>query len=694
MPSKAYLDSLHKVQQVKPQTRVEVVPGMTVRLKTDSQIPVLRIHYAADSDRDPKTETGKAWRKSKRKEYASQAEWDREMEIVDAAGGGERLYAETLTEYFSKIVITDPSWRPGSTWKSLPGFDYGKTNPTAALDARIDHEGTIYFVGEYYQPGMEIWEHAPILSRWLPFAMAEEVVCDPSIFDKTMQDRNGKALAIAEIYYELGIRNLRPFLGNRTDILFEQRLKMHWANLSERAPTVKIWCPGIKEIPDRPIYGLHAEGCFDFLWELANIRRVKMTATQLMTKNPSEAVVDKDNHLADCFAAGTLIITDRGEVPIESVTVDDRVLTREGWRQVEHARQTYDSREVYRLLTDDGRELKGTGNHPIFIRGHDFVPLDSLKYGMMLECRNTVSRSALTGWESTSTVTQKVRSGACVPTIETEACTCILSSGSSTTGDQSRRNTTFITRTRIRSITSPIILRLAKASSIWRTTRRIVAKAILSISNARVNKPKNGTVQPKGERGILSTVGELLGRSSKKFASNVALTLGTGIAGQRGMSFALEPVGLDGEMPIDSITLQESASDAARNSSAISLQKADSADECVRVRCVEKLPGRFPVWNLAVQDCPEFFANGILVHNCAKYQLLTLPEPTAKTREQRIQEAIAPMIESRDFTNAAIRVADLKYDMDHEDMPIQLGTRNQGRPAQMVRLGSRFGRRR
>jgi hypothetical protein len=69
-------------------------------------------------------------------------------------------------------------------------------------------------------------------------------------------------------------------------------------------------CPGITEIPDRPNYGLHPWGCPNFLWEMANIRRVQYTATQLMLRNPSEGIVDKNNHLHD---GGKYIVMSRPE---------------------------------------------------------------------------------------------------------------------------------------------------------------------------------------------------------------------------------------------------------------------------------------------------------------------------------------------------------------------------------------------
>jgi len=91
-----------------------------------------------------------------RRTYTSQADWDREQEIIDEAGGGELVFADTLVTYWDKIVITDPAWRPDPQWRVIGGFDHGKTNPTAMLRAYIDYEGVIYFSGEYYVPGKSV----------------------------------------------------------------------------------------------------------------------------------------------------------------------------------------------------------------------------------------------------------------------------------------------------------------------------------------------------------------------------------------------------------------------------------------------------------------------------------------------------------------------------------------------------------
>jgi hypothetical protein len=110
--------------------------GVTER-RTRQGISVQRIHYSADPDRGP------GWATAERKKYSSQGAWDREQEIIHAAGGGERLFADILNRYAHKIIITSPNFQMSPHWRKIGGFDHGKANPTGALVACLDFDGTI-----------------------------------------------------------------------------------------------------------------------------------------------------------------------------------------------------------------------------------------------------------------------------------------------------------------------------------------------------------------------------------------------------------------------------------------------------------------------------------------------------------------------------------------------------------------------
>src|SRR6266496_103412 len=292
--------ALTKLDTVKPQTKVEVVRGVNVR-RTRAGIPVVSIHYSADPERDPNPNP--EWRRKERAKYTSQASWDREQEIVDNAGGGELVFADTLVTYWNKIVITDPAWRPDPMWRVEGGMDHGKTNPTALERAYIDFQGSIILCGEWFQGGWEIWQHAAEIKKMADVRKISACYADPTIFYDTMQQSSSagkqeKAKSVNELYCEAGIELFSPFAGDRSDVSFAARIMQHWANLDVREPTLKIVCRNYAE-QWQP--GLHNWDCPNLLLEMMRRRRVKLTAKQLLARNPSEALVDKENHASDAL---------------------------------------------------------------------------------------------------------------------------------------------------------------------------------------------------------------------------------------------------------------------------------------------------------------------------------------------------------------------------------------------------------
>ena len=74
-----------------------------------------------------------------------------------------------------------------------------------------------------------------------------------------------------------------------------------------------------------------------------------------------------------CLVAGTLIWTDRGQVPIEEVADSDRVWTRLGWAPVDWAGKTTDA-PVLTTVTHSGGEIRCTVWHRIWTQNRGFVP--------------------------------------------------------------------------------------------------------------------------------------------------------------------------------------------------------------------------------------------------------------------------------------------------------------------------------
>jgi len=291
---------LQSTRSLPPQQAVEITRGVQVR-RTSGGIPVVRLHYSAHPDRDP--ELNREWKERERKKYTSQAAWNREQEIIDEAGGRELVFADPLVTHWDKIVITSPSWRPDPAWKVVAGFDHGRASPTVMLRAYIDYEGVLYFCGEYYQPGLEVWQHVENLRKMADLDRVTDFYADPSIFPTNVHANvptrpRERAKSVFEIYSENGFGLLAPFHGDRSDLSFVHRVQTEWSNLVERCPTVRIVCRNYRETPQ---YGLHQWDCPNLIWELMRTRRVLLTAQQLLTRNASEAIVDKDNHARDAM---------------------------------------------------------------------------------------------------------------------------------------------------------------------------------------------------------------------------------------------------------------------------------------------------------------------------------------------------------------------------------------------------------
>jgi hypothetical protein len=273
----------------------KLVRGLTEK-RTPDGICVLNCHYTADPDR-AKPE----WKEQERRKYTSKSKWQAEQEMIFGAGGGERLFADILNTYGHKIII-DPEtsgFRPSPHWNYIGGFDYGQANPTAALVACVDYDGTIYVLREYYQPGFTPKEHRTWLLQLQGFK-GTPMFADPSIFYKTHAQNDGTFKAIASLFADEGIDNLGPAPENN-ELLGMQRILSHWMNLDQREPTLKIVCPKAMQDIAKPDYGIVNGGCPNLLWELRRARRAERTPTQLATQNPTEKIVDKDNHLRDCL---------------------------------------------------------------------------------------------------------------------------------------------------------------------------------------------------------------------------------------------------------------------------------------------------------------------------------------------------------------------------------------------------------
>ncbi len=112
-----------------------------------------------------------------------------------------------------------------------------------------------------------------------------------------------------------------------------------------------------------------------------------------------------DAHDDQCLAAGTMILLDRGEVPIEDVREGDRAWTRSGLRTVLASMAT-GTKNTVSVDLSNGRSFRATGNHPVFISDGTITTVDAISGGCILWGWNETSSSS---WGSSSDGTRTQR---------------------------------------------------------------------------------------------------------------------------------------------------------------------------------------------------------------------------------------------------------------------------------------------
>lgn len=103
-------------------------------------------------------------------------------------------------------------------------------------------------------------------------------------------------------------------------------------------------------------------------------------AVDKKTELPTGEPIDAFNH---CFVAGTLVLTDKGQKPIELIEVGDIVLTEKGFRQVAqtHKRTPKEQIKKFEIKTNGGDfPVTCTVNHKVKINGK-WQEIQALKQG-------------------------------------------------------------------------------------------------------------------------------------------------------------------------------------------------------------------------------------------------------------------------------------------------------------------------
>lgn len=345
-----------------------------------------------------------------------------------------------------------------------------------------------------------------------------------------------------------------------------------------------------------------------------------------------------------CLIGSTsVLMADGSQKALSKVKNGDYVLTRRGSRCVTGSGLTGRQAELYQLKTSGGRVIIGTADHPIWVDGKGFTPLSKLRIGDKLCVTNALSGEAKHGIFTSAAIMSRW-SG------------CIGRYGKRQTG-QFQKGFTFTISTVLKRIIDSRIwnyfpirniaentplgcVSLKSGKRLWRLRWRLGEVIQESGRNeslyalyAAVNTQAVPTIQASFAQtnAIPSlTVRHLKARQEIVYSALKNIQPQSVYKNIAQKNVIPDLLNKDGKRKGQKYC-QYNALNVAQSSSANDLMP-NFANANVhwhttqRVESVEKLKYTEDVYDIAVDGEHEFFANGILVHNCDELAAWRYPE--------------------------------------------------------------------
>lgn len=505
-------------------------------------------------------------------------------------------------------------------WIRLIGIDFGYTNPFVALFAAVDPDGIVYIYKEWYMSHRTVKAHG---ERILQELEKEGIEVDVIICDHDAGDRM--------TLEELGLSNIPATKDIERGLgVVKERLKIDPINGKARVYFFRNMLLEVDpemERQKKPISTI--EEFSAYVWSTPTNPR--------QNSNDREVPLKLSDH--GCFVAGTRIMTDQGGVQIENILAGMNVLTRNGYCKVHASSMTNAAAKTFTVKFSNGEQLRGTGDHPIFVNDQQ-VRLDTIRYGDIINtltdnpyfqqeylCHNEKSsqltRSNTRGSSFADTLSQRIGLRR-VTTHLTERSdhkgwVATIKSFGKTILEKFQMVITSTIKTEIQ----PTMRSVTWSWLRWKNTEEKQVnctppndlKKCESIYKTSTRWQKNGTGLPKEKNGINNTV-EMFGMPypfAMKSVSVVGKSLQREIFANTTV-FVPTIANLNPDGAAVSITKPVLVSNVEHNLRRISTPKFNVVP--VYVRSVTEDEQRVPVYNLTVQGTPEYYANGVLCHNC------------------------------------------------------------------------------
>jgi len=343
---------------------------------------------------------------------------------------------------------------------------------------------------------------------------------------------------------------------------------------------------------------------------------------QMRTYEPMGKHKSPDRYDA-CLAAGTMVTTEGGDKPIESVVVGDKVKTRGGYKPVVWSGMTRHKSKTLDIELSNGSTVKATKEHPFYIKGFGWLQAMDLKAGDSLVSQEElddwlITRQKLSSTETLIEDTQihliKQNKGTTSLRQEKDIGLCTGPFGSFITGPY-HKATTSTTRM---ETTSTTLSRTLSAFHPRNTPKNMLASFEMLVENTWKTLGTwllSGTVLQRGIS-FTSGWGRWLGKDVNLSMSAPVATAGfnSSLSSQAQCS-VVKFAENEQKTALKGITLQKSAQCADQTSSKTSTVE-HLRHAPVSVVRVSESETEVPTYNLHVEGYHEFMACGILTHNC------------------------------------------------------------------------------
>lgn len=311
-----------------------------------------------------------------------------------------------------------------------------------------------------------------------------------------------------------------------------------------------------------------------------------------------------------CFVAGTLIDCLDGNKPIETVLVGDYVFTRYGFKKVIRTGNNVKAVETYDIW---GTKVICTPDHRFFTE-NGWKEAKTLIHSDILYRSNLCLGESAKSLNMMDTNIDGIQTLHCLlkeSTIQETGAISIEPYGKSIT-EKYHPDVIYITSTKTPITMMFPICNLLQESSISRCIKTILEKTDLRVRQDW--PPQSGIVHPKEKNGIESTLKNVNLENIKEKPSSVnVVTSSLKESKEKDVlahDFVRIIVKVNTGDSLVLITRLEYVPFASSSLSATNIQPQGFVQ-----KNVEETSGNNVVYNLEIEEIPEFFANGYLVHN-------------------------------------------------------------------------------